>query len=146
MNTTKIILDILAGMESDGLIRKTIYQTPARTNLDLGEERHFPLAIFDCVTDWKIDIAKGLQREKASVLLSFVDIQPDEAFDGRKNEEKIDRCKNIAVTCLSRIMYDGRISIDEDAVTCRSIFDAHDTNVTGVSVQFTATEKTPSCL
>ena len=145
MRTTEIILDILDGMKAEGMIAQRHYVTPSRQNVDLGQSQ-YPCAVLNCITDWKIDLATGREREQCSINLSILEPQPALAFDGEDNEKKVDRCKEIAVDAIARIMRSDDVEIVEDTVTGRTIFDDTDYNVTGVSVAMTVREKDTHCL
>lgn len=139
------IIGILDTMVSEDVIKSRIYQTAAKTNVEIDYEKT-PAAVMYCVSKWAIDLKLGIVRERAAIGIGFVKRQPQLDFDGESNETIVDECKVIAVDFIRRLKADDSLQIISDSVDCTTVYDEYDTNVTGVWVSVEVKDNGGECL
>lgn len=121
-----------------------MYQSAPKANV-LLDVAQTPCALLLLFTDRSIDISRRTWKEKAEVNVFFL-TDADLDFDGLENQVKVDDMADKAENFIGLLMEDGGIAIDGTSVMMRQVYDEHDRNLTGVSLQFSVTEVRGRCI
>ena len=89
--------------------------------------------IFDNVTDRKL-------RDFPNCMLAFID-KTDFDFDGKENDEVLERCKNLAMEFVLTANASGLFEPVTGDVRYSVLYDKLDVNVTGVVIELQLREK-----
>lgn len=126
-------------------IKDFFYESPGVTNIRLDRAK-FPCAVLYCIDRIRIDTALGYQRESADCNIFFLEKADTMDFDGWKNQSKIDRMKALAMKFYATLTARGNLTVDGTEITLQSVYDKGDVLTTGISFQFTTTEKVGKCI
>jgi len=126
-------------------LKYAMYQSPSKTNVEI-DDAPTPTAVVYCVTDWDVRTSTGVVRESARVGIGFVTRQTEFEFDGIQNEALIDEMKNLALHFFALMKDRDDVTIASDKITCKSIYNDYDTNVTGVWCDVDIVERGGKCI
>lgn len=139
------VTGILEAMRQDTLspLQSWQYNSPARVNVE-NDYTKTPTAVMYCLTDWEVTFTTV--RERASVAVGFLTLQPNIDFDGLENDTRVEQTKDIALDFVRRVHEGGVLRIEDDTIRIRSIYDMDDRNLTGVFLEITLLEVQGQCL
>lgn len=128
-----IILDTLGEMSE---IQTVIYENAFSANVIL-DRRPTPAAIVYTITDYTLDISKGLLRESAEASIFFCDIMPKVNSFSADTEPIIENMLELAKTFLRALiekLKENGLELDNATVDLKSTWGKFDKTVCGVSV------------
>lgn len=139
------LLAILNDIKTAGRLTSVTYQSPAKSNVET-DTMTAPMAVLYVVTDHKLDLKRNSARETAEVNLFLLNRNTRLDWDGVGATAYIDAMAQVALEVVARVKADTTMRIDSDQLDVRSVFDLNDTNLAGVSLQFTLTELQGQCI
>ena len=142
VNTVTGILEAMR-QDTGSPLQSWQYNSPARVNVE-NDYTATPTAVMYCLTDWEVTFTTV--RERASVAVGFLTLQPNIDFDGAENDTKVTQMKDCAIDFVRRVNEGGVLRIEDDTVRIRSIYDMNDRNLTGVFLEITLKEVQGQCL
>lgn len=139
------VTGVLEAMLQDTLspLQSWQYNSPARVNVE-NDFTKTPTAVMYCLADWEVTFTTV--RERASVAVGFLTLQPNIDFDGLENDTRVEQMKDIALDFVRRVHEGGVLRIEDDTIRIRSIYDMDDRNLTGVFLEITLLEVQGQCL
>lgn len=142
------IRNILTGMVDDESceLQSWQYNDMATSNVKLDNKKPSPTAVCYQVTDFEYDLRTGIRREKANVLVAFLQKENKLDAEGLEQDQIIKQMSDIAFEFLSKIMAEGSLRILNDKIKLKSTFLRSDSNRTGVVIELELEEKSGTCL
>jgi len=104
-----------------------------------------PYALLYLLSDWTLDISKGVSKEGADIQVFFF----DKANLDAKGEEKdliVTQMELIAREFIRRVLADNTIIVAEDTIKLRSSWGQFDKFCVGVSVTMKLEDKQGGCI
>lgn len=104
-----------------------------------------PYALLYLLSDWTLDISKGVAKEGADIQVFFF----DKANLDAKGEEKdliVTQMELIAREFIRRVLADNTILVAEDTIKLRSSWGQFDKFCVGVSVSMKLEDKQGGCI
>lgn len=104
-----------------------------------------PYALLYLLSDWTLDISKGVAKEGADIQVFFF----DKANLDAKGEEKdliVTQMELIAREFIRRVLADNSILVAEDTIKLRSSWGQFDKFCVGVSVSMKLEDKQGGCI
>lgn len=141
------IRNILTGMVDDESceLQSWQYNDMATSNVKLDNKKPSPTAVCYKVTDFEYDLRTGIRREKANVLVAFLQKENKLDAEGLEQDQIIKQMSDIAFEFLSKIMAEGSLRILNDKIKLKSTFLRSDSNRTGVVMELELEEKSGTC-
>lgn len=133
---------ICAGIDG---VKSVMYENAAVANVRL-DRAQFPAAVLYCITDWSIDGSKGFASETAQVNVFFLERMNSLDYSGDNAQAIVDRTASMAMDFYAGLLASKVVAVDGTKLEIRSVYDADDACVCGVSVQFTARELGGVCI
>lgn len=140
------IIEILDELVSTQWLNSYQYNNAFVANIKLDTKLPSPTAIFYQVTDYDYNLKNSKYRETISINISFLDKESKLDNDGLKQQEIIDRMKDIALQFVQKIESLKDYDIVEDTIKMRSVYLRTDSNRSGINLQISLKEKQPHCL
>lgn len=144
----EVISNILSDMVDDDNceLQSWQYNDMATSNVKLDKGKPSPTAVCYQVTDFEYDLRTGIRREKANVLVAFLQKENKLDADGLEQDQIIKQMSDIAFEFLSKIKNEGSLRILNDKIKLKSTFLRSDSNRTGVVIELELEEKSGTCL
>lgn len=147
MRIVKTIIEILEEMVNDTNCALKSYQyndrPTANVTLDRGKES--PTALLYQITDWKMGLNQITEKERATIMISF--LTKEAALDalGLPQDDVIDEMKDIAIDFVQRLKM-ANFKIYGDDIVAKSVYLRSDSNRTGVMLMIDVEEKQGQCI
>lgn len=147
MEIVNKITGILNSMTNDAgcALQSWQYNDMATSNVKLDNKKPSPTAVFYQITDFVYDLTTGIRREKANVLVAFLQKETKLDAEGLEQDQIVTDMSDIAFEFLSNVMSEGSLRILNDKITLKSTFLRSDSNRTGVVVELELEEKSGTC-
>ena len=133
---------LLQHLQASG-VKTVIYQSQGTANVDFDKGAP-SFGYMVTVTRRKCDVSRMLWRERAAVVVFFLDLAPLD-YDGLKNEAVAERMAGCARVFLRGVLGDDTLHVEGDTIDMRTAFDKYDGNLTGVSLEFEVAEAQGAC-
>lgn len=121
------------------------YNDMATSNVKLDNKKPSPTAVFYQITDFVYDMTTGIKREKANVLVAFLQKEGKLDADGLEQDEIIKAMSDIAFEFVKKVMNEGSLRVLNDKIVLKSTFLRSDSNRTGVVFELELEEKSGTC-
>lgn len=131
-------------VEGTEYINTVMYDSGWSANVRI-DRNPAPYALLYLLSDWTIDISRGVAREGAEVQVFFF----DKANLDAKGEEKdaiVTRMELQAREFIRRVLADSSINVIEDTIKLRSSWGQFDKFCVGVSVTMKLEDKQGGCI
>lgn len=147
LRIVNVIRNILDGMVEDEYcdLQSWQYNDMATSNVKLDNKKPSPTAVFYQVTDFEYDLRTGIRREKANILVAFLQKENKLDADGLEQDQIIKEMSDIAFEFMSKVMSEGSLRILNDKIKLKSTFLRSDSNRTGVVLELELEEKSGTC-
>lgn len=125
-------------------INTVMYDSGWSANVRI-DRNHAPYALLYLLSDWTLDISKGVAKEGADIQVFFF----DKANIDAKGEEKdliVTQMELIAREFIRRVLADNTILVAEDTIKLRSSWGQFDKFCVGVSVTMKIEDKQGGCI
>lgn len=145
------IVDVLRGIliemtdDEECELASWQYNDMATSNVKLDNKKPSPTAVFYQVTDFEYDLRTGIRREKANILVAFLQKENKLDADGLEQDQIIKEMSDIAFEFMSKVMSEGSLRILNDKIKLKSTFLRSDSNRTGVVLELELEEKSGTC-
>ena len=142
------LTEILNNMVNDETceLQSWQYNDMATSNVKLDNKKPSPTAVFYQITDFVYDLTTGIKRERANVLVAFLQKENKLDAEGLEQDQIIKQMSDIAFEFLSNIISEGTLRILNDKIKLKSTFLRSDSNRTGVVIELELEEKSGTCL
>ena len=135
------VLDILNDMES---IETVIYDSGFSANVRL-DRKATPAAILYLMTDWELDISKGVLKESADMEVFFCK-RAEHDIKGEDKDIIVTETYELAKEFLGLLLEDKTITVVDDSIKMRATYGKFDSFVVGCSLHIKIEERQGSCL
>lgn len=141
------LTEILNNMVNDEVceLQSWQYNDFCTSNVKLDNKKPSPTAVFYQITDFVYDLTTGIKREKANVLVAFLQKENKLDAEGLEQDQIIKQMSDIAFEFLSNIIGEGSLRVLNDKITLKSTFIRSDSNRTGVVIELELEEKSGTC-
>lgn len=142
------LTEILNNMVNDETceLQSWQYNDMATSNVKLDNKKLSPTAVFYQITDFVYDLTTGIKRERANVLVAFLQKENKLDAEGLEQDQIIKQMSDIAFEFLSNIIGEGSLRVLNDKIKLKSTFLRSDSNRTGVVIELELEEKSGTCL
>lgn len=142
------LTEILNNMVNDETceLQSWQYNDMATSNVKLDNKKPSPTAVFYQITDFVYDLTTGIKRERANVLVAFLQKENKLDAEGLEQDQIIKQMSDIAFEFLSNIIGEGSLRVLNDKIKLKSTFLRSDSNRTGVVIELELEEKSGTCL
>lgn len=131
-------------VEGTEYINTVMYDSGWSANVRI-DRNPAPYALLYLLSDWTLDISKGVAKEGADIQVFFF----DKANLDAKGEEKdliVTQMELIAREFIRRVLADNTIIVAEDTIKLRSSWGQFDKFCVGVSVTMKIEDKQGGCI
>lgn len=145
------IVDVLRGIliemtdDEECELASWQYNDMATSNVKLDNKKPSPTAVFYQITDFVYDLTTGIKREKANVLVAFLQKEVKLDAEGLEQDKIIKKMSEIAFEFLKKVTEEGSLRVLNDKITLKSTFLRSDSNRTGVVMELELEEKSGTC-
>ena len=147
LRIVNVIRNILDGMVEDEYcdLQSWQYNDMATSNVKLDSKKPSPTAVCYQITDFEYDLNTGIRRERANVLVAFLQKESKLDAEGLEQDQIIKEMSDIAFEFMSKVMSEGSLRILNDKIKLKSTFLRSDSNRTGVVLELELEEKSGTC-
>ena len=135
------VLTILRSMTS---IKTVLYQSGFSANVTL-DRKEGPIALTYLMTDYDIDISKGVAKESTNIEIFFCN-RTKLDITGDQKDTLINGMSLIAREFLSKLLADKAIYVVDDSIKVRCNYGKFDCFVAGVSLNLRLKERQGDCI
>lgn len=140
-----IIIDkVLTILRSITSIKTVLYQSGFSSNVTL-DRKEGPIALTYLMTDYDIDISKGVAKESTNIEIFFCN-RTQFDITGDKKDSLMNEMSLIAREFLSKLLADKDIYVVDDSIRVRCSYGKFDCHVAGVSLNLRLEERQGDCI